>query len=70
MTKQTRDIITISSLLVLAALLIVFGPLAIIWSLNTLFPILAIPYGFLQWLAVVVMNATIFGKSALTFKKD
>jgi membrane-anchored protein YejM (alkaline phosphatase superfamily) len=70
MTKQTRDIITIISLLVFAVLLLVFGPLAIIWSLNTLFPLLAIPYGFLQWLAVVVMNATIFGKSALTFKKD
>jgi hypothetical protein len=70
MTKQTRDIITIVSLLVFAVLLLVFGPLAIIWSLNTLFPLLAIPYGFLQWLAVVVMNLTLFSKSALTFKKD
>jgi TRAP-type C4-dicarboxylate transport system permease small subunit len=70
MTKQTRDIITIISLLVFFALLIVFGPLAIIWSLNTLFPILAIPYGFLQWLAVIVMNLTIFSKTALTYKKD
>jgi hypothetical protein len=70
MTKQTRDIITIVTLLVLAALIIVFGPLAIIWSLNTLFPILAIPFGFYQWLAVVVMNLTVFGKSVLTYKKD
>lgn len=70
MQKQTRDIVTIVVLLILAVLLIIFGPLAIIWSLNTLFPILAIPYGFLQWLAVVVMNITVFGKSALTYKKD
>jgi hypothetical protein len=70
MTKQTRDIITIVSLLVFALLLIVFGPLAIIWSLNTLFPVLAIPYGFLQWLAVVIMNLTLFSKIALTYKKD
>jgi hypothetical protein len=70
MTKQTKDIMTIVALLIFAALLIIFGPLAIIWSLNTLFPILAIPYGFLQWLAVIVMNATIFGKSVLTYKKD
>lgn len=70
MTKQTRDIITIITLLVFAVLLIVFGPLAIIWALNTLFPILAIPYGFLQWLAVVVMNLTLFSKTALNFKKD
>jgi hypothetical protein len=70
MTKQTRDIITILALLVFAVLLVIFGPLAIIWSLNTLFPLLAIPYGFLQWLAVIVMNLTIFGKTALTYKKD
>lgn len=70
MTKQTRDIITIIALLVFAVLLIIFGPFAIIWSLNTLFPILSIPYGFLQWLAVVVMNLTVFGKSVLTYKKD
>lgn len=70
MTKQSRDIITIVTLLTFAILLIVFGPLAIIWSLNTLFPILAIPYGFLQWLAVVVMNITVFGKAVLTYNKD
>lgn len=70
MTKQTRDIIAIAALLTFAVLLIVFGPFAIIWSLNTLFPILSIPYGFLQWLAVIVMNLTIFGKTVLTYKKD
>ena len=70
MTKQTRDIIGIISLLLIAVLLIIFGPLAIIWSLNTLFPILAIPFGFYQWLAVIVMNATVFRKSILNFKKD
>lgn len=38
--------------------LIVLAPLAIIWALNTLFPVLAINYGFFQWLAVVVLNLT------------
>ena len=38
--------------------LIVLAPLAIIWALNTLFPILAINYGLFQWLAVVVLNLT------------
>ena len=42
--------------------LVVFGPLAIIWALNTLFPLLAINYGFFQWLAVVVLNLTWFSK--------
>lgn len=37
-------------------LLIVTGPLAIIWSLNTLFPALAIPYNLDTWCAVVVLN--------------
>jgi hypothetical protein len=70
MTKQTKDIMTIIFMLTFAVLLIAFGPLAIIWSLNTLFPVLAIPVGFYQWLAVVVLNLTVFGKSALNFKKD
>lgn len=45
---------------------IVFGPLAIIWALNTLIPTLSIPYGFLQWLAIVVLNLTWFFKPVLT----
>ena len=37
-------------------LAIIFGPLALIWSLNTLFPALLIPYTFETWLAAVVFN--------------
>ena len=37
-------------------LAIVFGPLALIWALNTLFPALLIPYTFETWLAAVVFN--------------
>jgi hypothetical protein len=58
MTKQTKDIITIVLILIFAILAIIFVPLATIWSLNTLFPILSIPYSFYSWLAVVVMNLT------------
>ena len=65
MTKNTKDILSILSLLVFALVLIVFGPLAILWSLNTLFPVLAIPYNFYTWAAVVIMNLTWMGKSAL-----
>lgn len=68
MTKQTRDIITIFAVLTIAVLAIIFLPLATIWSLNTLFPILAIPYGFYQWAAVVVLNLTIFSKAIFTRK--
>lgn len=69
MTKETRDIIAIVGLLTFALFIIAFGPLAVIWSLNTLFPILAIPLGFYQWLAVVVLNLTVFGKAIIS-KKD
>lgn len=68
MTKQTKDIMTIVFILTLAILVIVFGPFAVLWSLNTLFPVLAIPYTFYSWLAVVVMNLTWMAK--VNIKKD
>lgn len=37
-------------------LAIIFGPLALIWALNALFPALLIPYTFETWLAAVVFN--------------
>lgn len=37
-------------------LAIIFGPLALIWALNTLFPALLIQYTFETWLAAVVFN--------------
>lgn len=52
-----NKLIWLSAVIFLSAL-IVLAPLAIIWALNTLFPILAINYGFFQWLAVVVLNLT------------
>jgi hypothetical protein len=68
MTKQNKDILMIVSLLTLAILAIIFVPLATIWSLNTLFPVLSIPYTFYSWLAVIVMNLTWMYKPNL--KKD
>jgi tryptophan-rich sensory protein len=41
--------------IVLTVALIVLVPLLIVWSLNTLFPMLAIPYDVWSWLAVVVL---------------
>lgn len=52
-----NKLIWLSAVIFLSAL-IVLAPLAIIWALNTLFPVLAINYGFFQWLAVVVLNLT------------
>lgn len=68
MTKTTKDIITIIAVLALALLAVIFGPLATIWAVNTLFPLVAIPYNFYSWLAVVVINLTL--RSSVSFKKD
>jgi hypothetical protein len=40
---------------VLAIVLILVGPLLVIWSINTLFPVLAVPYDIWTWLAVVIL---------------
>lgn len=40
-------------------LVILFGPIATIWSLNTLFPVLKIPYSIDTWMAVVVLGAAV-----------
>lgn len=47
--------------------LVVVGPLATIWALNTLFPVVAIPYTIETWFAVVIV-ASLF-KTNLTYKK-
>lgn len=52
-------------LLVIA--LFALAPFAIVWSLNTLFPLLAIPYTFETWLATIVLSGVF--KSTITMKK-
>lgn len=47
----------ISIMLVLAALIIFVFPFAGIWALNTLFPVLEIPYTFETWLAAFIIPA-------------
>ena len=51
-------------LLLLALVLIVITPLITIWALNTLFPVLAIPYSIETWLATIILAAVI--KSRVT----
>ena len=45
--------------LIAAIALVIVGPLIIIWSMNTLFPVLAIPYDVWTWLATVFLFAAI-----------
>lgn len=44
---------------VLLITLVVLGPIATIWALNTLFPALAIPYTFETWAAAVVLGGLV-----------
>ena len=46
--------------------LVILGPVAVIWSLNTLFPALAIPLGLDTWCAVVVLSGVF--KTTITRK--
>jgi hypothetical protein len=42
----------------LIVIVIVFGPILTIWSLNTLFPALAIPYTLETWAAAALLFTT------------
>ena len=49
--------------------IIIFGPIVGIWSLNTLFPVLAIPYTWETWLAYFLLLGSITGLSFGSRKK-
>lgn len=56
------SLIKLVALIALIVLVVVAGPLLLIWSLNTLFPALAIPYTFWTWLAAMILGAGIAPK--------
>jgi len=53
--------------IILIVALVILGPIATIWSLNTLFPSLNIPTNFDTWCAVVVLGGVF--KSYIPYKK-
>lgn len=62
------DIIKIVGLIAFILFMLVIGPLLTLWALNTLFPVLAIPYTIETWFAVVILGA--FIKSKVNVKKN
>jgi hypothetical protein len=46
-------------LVLLVVALFIFIPFAIVWALNALFPVLAIPYTFETWLATIVLSGVL-----------
>jgi hypothetical protein len=57
------------AVLIIAAViaLLIAGPLIVIWSANTLFPALAIPYTWETWLATILLGA--FFRANVTVKR-
>jgi hypothetical protein len=53
-------------LIILVLLVMLLGPLAAIWALNTLFA-LSIAYTLKSWLAMMVVSF-VFGKSTISLK--
>jgi len=62
-----RDTLKILVGLALIVFLLAVGPWLVIWSMNTLFPVLAIEFTFWTWCAVVVMGA--FFRANVTVKR-
>lgn len=54
-------------LILLVIALIAFGPLVLLWALNTLFS-MGLAYSFLNWLAALVLIG-LFGKTNVTVNK-
>ena len=46
----------------------IFSPLAVIWSVNTLFG-LTIAYGFWEWLAALVLLSCLSARNISSFKQ-
>lgn len=49
--------ITLIALVAFIIAVITFGPWVTIWALNTLFPLLAIPFNLATWFAVIWIGA-------------
>ena len=56
-----------SLFLILFLILVILGPIATIWALNALFPVLAIPYTLETWFAAVIIGGIIRG-DGISFK--
>jgi fatty acid desaturase len=53
------SVVVIVLIVLVAVAVVAVGPLLILWSLNTLFPALAIPYTVWTWLATVLLGSVL-----------
>jgi len=59
MTKTNNSVFMILVAIVVILLVLIFAPLLTIWSLNTLFSTLEIPYTMETWAATVIITGVI-----------
>lgn len=60
---------TLITLILVILILTLASPIIFIWSLNTLFA-LNIAYGFLEWLAALILVGMVTGNGARLKSKD
>ena len=61
--------ITILFMFIAMLAILFLAPLFTVWSLNTLFPVLAIPYNMYTWLAALWLGAVLSGGLAVRRKE-
>lgn len=59
--------IKIALAIAVVVLLAALGPWLVVWSLNTLFPVLAIEFTFWTWCAVIILG--VFFRANVTVKR-
>jgi hypothetical protein len=69
MSTLTTSVLKLVLGITLIVIAVTLGPLAGIWSLNTLFPVLSIPYTWETWLAFAVLFGSATGLSFGSRKK-
>ena len=63
------NVIKLALAVVLVIVLLALGPWLVIWSLNTMFPALAIEFTFWTWCAVIILG-TFFRANVSVKRKD
>lgn len=57
-----NDLVKVVLLTIFIVCVIAFGPILVIWALNTLFPVLAIPYNIWTWLSIAILGGFVRGR--------
>lgn len=69
--KSNPFVVVLGVLAIIALFSIILcWPFIIVFALNTLFPLLSIPYSFLVYISVVILNLSTFGGLAMAIRSN